>query len=72
MASSKELKPLMKEAKRQGWDVVTTRNGRIKWTPPKGLPKGGLPYFSASTPSDRRAIHNITADLTKRGLTVAK
>lgn len=64
MASSKELKPLMRAAKRQGWDVVTTRNGRIKWI----SPEGGLPYFSASTPSDRRAIHNITSDLGKRGL----
>lgn len=66
MASTKELKPLMKAAKAAGWNVETTRNGRIKWTGPQG----GLPYFSASTPSDRRAIHNIVADLRKRGLTV--
>lgn len=64
MASSKDLKPLMKRAKQQGWEVTTTRNGRIKWT----SPAGGLPYFSSCTPSDRRAIHNITADLAKRGL----
>ena len=66
MASTKELKPLMKAAQKQGWDVVTTRNGRIKWT----SPQGGLPYFSASTPSDRRAIHNIAADLRRRGLRI--
>lgn len=64
MASSKELKPLIRAAEKQGWTVETTRAGRYKWT----SPKGGLPYFSALTPSDRRAIHNITADLRKRGL----
>lgn len=68
MASTKELQTLIKQAKRQGWDVKPTRAGKYKWTPPKNLPKGGLPYFSSITPSDRRAIHNIASDLRKRGL----
>lgn len=69
MASTKELQTLIKQAKKQGWDVNKTRAGKYKWTPPQKV--GGLPYFSSLTPSDRRAIHNITADLRKRGLKTA-
>lgn len=67
MASSKDLKPLIRQARKQGWTVEDTRGGgKLKWI----SPRGGVPYFSSKTPSDRRAIHNISADLTKRGLTV--
>lgn len=68
VASKKELKPLKAHAESQGWKVNTTRNGRLKWE----SPKGGLPYFSSSTPSDRRAIHNIVGDLRRRGYVPAK
>lgn len=64
MASTKELTALIRVARKQGWTVEKTRAGKYKWT----SPKGGLPYFSSLTPSDRRAIHNITGDLRKRGL----
>ena len=64
MASTKELKPLIKQAEKQGWTVKRTRAGKMKWT----SPKGGIPYFSSCTPSDRRAIHNIVSDLRKKGL----
>lgn len=67
MASSKELSVLKKKATKAGWRVEPTRkSGRLKWT----SPKGGMPYFSASTPSDRKAVHNISADLRKMGLVV--
>lgn len=68
MASSKELRPLIREAQRQGWTVELTRRGRYRWT----NPAGGTPYFSASTPSDRRAVHNIVSDLHRRGLATAR
>lgn len=66
MASTKELKPLIKQAEKQGWTVERTRAGKLKWV----SPTGGIPYFSSVTPSDRRAIHNIAADLRKMGLAV--
>lgn len=68
MASTKELKKLIKTAEKQNWTVERTRAGKFKWTSPS---KGHLPYFSSCTPSDHKAIHNITADLRKRGLAVS-
>lgn len=65
MASKKEIKPLIKRAEAQGWTITRTRGDHLKWTSPTG---GGV-YFSSSTPSDRRAIHNIEKDLIRRGLT---
>lgn len=67
MANKKELKPLIKRAEAQGWSITPTRGGHLRWTGPTG----GQPYFSSSTPSDSKAVHNITADLRKRGLSLA-
>lgn len=67
MASTKELKPLIKRAERAGWTVTRTRGDHLKWL----RPEGGMPYFSSSTPSDRRAITNIEKDLTRMGLAPA-
>lgn len=68
MASKKELKPLIKQAEKCGWSVTRTRADHLKWV----RPGGGMPYFSSSTPSDRRAITNIERDLARMGLNVAK
>lgn len=67
MASSKDLKPLMKRAKAAGWSIERTRADHLKWIPPQG----GMPYFSCSTPSDKRAIRNIESGLAKMGLAKA-
>lgn len=64
MASSKDLKPLIRKAEKQGWTVTRTRGDHLKWTGPSG----GTPYFSSSTPSDSRAVINLEKDLLKRGL----
>jgi hypothetical protein len=65
MASSKDLKPLIKRAKKAGWTVEPGRkSSHLKWV----RPAGGMPYFSSSTPSDGRAVHNIESDLVKMGL----
>lgn len=68
MASTKELKTLIKQAEKQGWKVERTRAGKLKWV----SPAGGIPYRSSFTPSDRNAVHNIASDLRKRGLVLAK
>lgn len=64
MASKKDLKPLIKRAQAQGWTVTQTRGGHLCWK------SGGTgqPYFSSSTPSDAKAVRNISADLRRRGL----
>ena len=83
MASRKELDKLKREARRQGWDLREGgRSGHIKWVPPKRLTKRssgpeGVPpsairqgdiVVSSSTPSDHRAIKNLTKRLEKAGL----
>ena len=64
MAASKELKSLIRDATAQGWTIDRSRAGHLKWR----SPQGGMPYFSSSTPSDKRAIHNIETALRRMGL----
>lgn len=54
----KQLLPLIEYALREGWDVIRTRNGHLKFTKP-GLP----PIFTSSTASDHRAGRNAQARL---------
>jgi hypothetical protein len=62
MSSRKEVQQLIKQAECQGWVVESTKGGHYKWL----SPFGGF-FFSASTPSDPRAINNIKKDLTRYG-----
>lgn len=64
MASKKDLAPLLKAAKAQGWTVEIRRGGHLCWK----SPHGATPYFSSSTPGDCRAIKNITKHLQGLGL----
>lgn len=64
MASTKDVKALIKRAEKQGWTVSRTRADHLRWT----SPTDPRPYFSSSTPSDKRAIINISKDLQRRGL----
>ena len=64
MASTRELKDLMKEARAVGFTIEKTRGDHLKWIGPQG----GMPYFSSATPSDNRAVHNIKSALVKMGL----
>ena len=82
MASRKDLDKIKREARRQGWELRGGRSGHIKWIPPKHLTKRssgpeGVPpsairpgdiVVSSSTPSDHRAIKNLTKRLEKAGL----
>lgn len=61
---SKELKRIIALAIRQGYSVELRNNGHYKFTAPTGRF-----IFTSSTPSDRRAIKNILADLRKLGFT---
>ena len=60
--STKEVLALIKQAVDQGWKVDQTNKGHYKWR----SPRGGF-FFSASTPSDHRAIKNIKQDLKRYG-----
>ena len=63
---TKDLRPLINTAQRQRWTVDITGSGHLRWKPPNG----GNIYFSALTPSDRRAIRQIRSELRRRGLKV--
>ena len=60
---SKDLRKLMRRARKQGWKVCLTGGGHIKWEPPKGDF-----VMSAQTPSDYRAFYNIRQRLKRAGL----
>lgn len=56
--ANKRLKALIDFALKEGWKVVRTSGGHLKFTKP-GLP----PIYTGSTPSDRRAGLNARARL---------
>lgn len=55
---NKRLKPLIDFALTEGWEVVRTPGGHLKFTKP-GLP----PIYTGSRPSDRRAGLDVRARL---------
>lgn len=57
LTNSKELRKLLKEAERCGW-VFTRRNKHIK-----GVHPSGKTTTVSASPSDGRAINNISKDL---------
>ena len=61
----REWHVLVDAAQAAGWSVAKTRGNHVKWASPTGAV-----VFSASTPSDRRAIHNIRAMLRRKGLQI--
>lgn len=61
--SNKEIQELVKEAKHQGWTVELTKSVHYKWISPLGAF-----VFTASTPSDNRAIKNIKRELRAKGM----
>ena len=61
-AYRKELQQLIKHAEKQGWIVSANNNNHYKWTSPSGAF-----FFSASTPSDWRALKYIVQYLRKYG-----
>lgn len=59
------FKAAFKQARREGWDVVFTKNGHIRWQPPYGCA-----VFTPSSPSDYRGERNAIAKLRRAGLDV--
>lgn len=64
----KELRPLVKLAKRQGWSTEHTRRGHLVFVGPRGVHR----IVTGGTPSDRRAKKNLLADLRRCGLEVPR
>jgi predicted RNA binding protein YcfA (HicA-like mRNA interferase family) len=62
MSMKKEVHQLIELAVMQGWSVERTKGSHLKWLSPLGAI-----MFSASTPSDTRAIQNIKKELRLRG-----
>lgn len=58
----RDLAALVETAVGQGYVVIVRKNGHLKWVAPNGYV-----YFSARTPSDRRALKNIRAALVRHG-----
>jgi hypothetical protein len=59
-----DLRDLEKAAKRQGWRIDRTTAGHVRfWPPNRSIP----PAIFSGTPSDRRAIRNLLADLRRKG-----
>lgn len=58
----KEMNVLIKEAKKQGWEVKQTNGSHYKWVSPIGKF-----FFTSLTPSDHRALKNIERDLRVNG-----
>lgn len=56
--SFKDLRQLVKQAEKQGWEVTRTGGDHLKWVSPLGAF-----FFSASTPSDIRGLKNLKRDL---------
>lgn len=59
---NKEAKKLLALAVRQGFIIEVRRNNHLKVTSPSGRF-----FFASSTPSDRRAVLNLRADLRRAG-----
>jgi len=54
LSPNRDLRNLIELAQAQGWVVERRNNNHLKWTSPTGYV-----VWSASTPSDRRALRNI-------------
>ncbi|MBO1325361.1 hypothetical protein K2X14_11520 [Acetobacter sp. TBRC 12305] len=52
------LKELLRSVKARGWSAELTRGGHVRWKH-----TSGAFVFGAATPSDRRAIQNLKAQM---------
>ena len=62
LTTNKDVNSLIKEAEKQGWRVIPTKNSHLKWV----SAKGGF-FFSSTSPSDWRVVMKITKDLRMNG-----
>lgn len=66
IGARKEYRPLVKDARKQGWKIDLTGNNHLRFWPPHG----GPPVITSNTPSDGRAKKNLIAALRRGGLTI--
>lgn len=66
LTPNRDLAALIEIAEAQGWVVTKRNNNHLKWLAPSGFV-----YWSASTPSDGRALLNIKSTLRRAGLELA-
>lgn len=64
-SSNKELRPIMRAARLQGWKVTETGRSHVKFLPPD---KSRPPVFCGATFSDVRTLKNLKASLKRSGL----
>lgn len=59
---NKDVQQVTRALRKQGWHIGRTRKGHMKLTSPLGRV-----VVTPSTPSDRRAVLNMRAQLRKEG-----
>lgn len=64
-SSNKELRPLVRAARLQGWVVSETGRKHVRFLPPD---KSKPPVFCGVTLSDWRTLKNLKASLRRSGL----
>lgn len=65
MRIPKEMRPVAKKARDQGWTISTTKGGHIVWQSPTGKK-----VFSPSSPSEYRGHKNVIRKLRHEGLDI--
>lgn len=63
MKVPREYRRWQEMAQQQGWTISMTGGGHLVWRSPQGVK-----VFSASSPSDRRAMQNVKRDLKRYGM----
>ena len=63
MTPKKDLKKILQEAKRQGWRVVLLESGHYRLY----APDGEHIVDASGTPSDRRGLDNMLAQMRRYG-----
>jgi predicted RNA binding protein YcfA (HicA-like mRNA interferase family) len=59
---NKDMKEIVRQLRKQGWDVSPTRNGHFRARSPNGSV-----YTLPHSPSDRRSVKNARSDLRRLG-----
>jgi hypothetical protein len=64
---NKEVNKLMRQARKQGWNIMQIKNGHLKWVSPVGAI-----MYSSFSPSDVNAVKQIQRDLVLNGFITLK
>jgi hypothetical protein len=65
--ANKDLQKVIDQAWDQGWLVVRTANGHVRYESPAQDAK----FQGSTTPSDHLAINNVKKDLRRHGATIS-